>query len=107
LFPLTRNCICVVLATPDGHRNDQKQEKQWHDYRWHDPDDQTMPGQQLLLSFRRERLPSVTDRSRGGRGDHLRYAYLSPIASVKTTGADDYSEPITSSHKKEMANPAK
>ena len=39
----------MVLATPDGHRNDQKQEKQWHDYRWHDPVDQTMPGQELLL----------------------------------------------------------
>jgi hypothetical protein len=48
------------------------------------------------------RLPSVTDRSRGERGHHL-----SPIASVKATGADDYLEPMTSSHKKEMANPAK
>jgi hypothetical protein len=49
LFPLTRNCSRAALATPDGRGDDQKQEKQRHDYRWDDPLAQTRSGQQALL----------------------------------------------------------
>jgi hypothetical protein len=69
----------------NSRRQHQKQKKQRHDHRRHDPIGQAELGQSYSPPFRRERpLPSVTDSCRQRAGDGEPYASAFRIASVKT-----------------------